>query len=91
MLYIDQPVQVGYSYDELINPTRDFATGQFSPTDFSDKVPEQNFTFYIGTTPSQKISHSANSSHQAAVALWHFAQIWFTEVSSCKLCYSIVK
>lgn len=87
MLYIDQPVQVGFSYDVLTNITADFwdADGfmgtKITVNDFSDGVPAQNNTFLVGTSGSQKMSHTANSTHHAAVALWHFAQTWFEEVS----------
>lgn len=88
MLYIDQPVQVGFSYDTLTNITvntwgaKGYIDANITVTDFSDGVPEQNNTFFVGTSGSQKISHTANSTHHAAVALWHFAQTWFEEVSA---------
>ena len=81
MLYIDQPVQVGYSYDSLTNVTasmsrKQFEEWDFQPADFSDGVPEQNLTFLTGTTGSQNMSRTANTTQHAAVALWHFAQTW---------------
>lgn len=86
LLYIDQPTQVGYSYDVLTNVTVDLANeggienGGITPTDFSEGVPETNNTFLVGTSSSQNLSNTANSTQHAAVALWHFAQTWF-EVS----------
>lgn len=88
VLFIDQPVQVGFSYDTLFNGTFDILEsdameGNTSPIhlgDFSDGViPEQNSTFYVGTFASQNATRAPNSTAHAAVALWHFAQTWFEE------------
>lgn len=84
ILYIDQPNQVGYSYDTLTNVTVDLAKTDWGSSntrveDFSEVVPEQNVTFSVGTTSSQNVSHTANTTAHAAVALWHFAQTWFEE------------
>ena len=86
LLYIDQPNQVGYSYDTLTNVTVSMPwdgdgdpSFHYEPADFSDGVPESNLTFYTGTTGSQNVTATANSTKHAAVAMWHFAQTWFTE------------
>lgn len=84
MLYIDQPNQVGYSYDTLTNITGTLEKEGFfgmtiEPADFSDGVPEQNLTFLVGTTGSQNYRRTANSTTHAATAIWHFAQTWFEE------------
>ncbi len=83
--YIDQPTQVGFSYDIPTNATYVAADGAAgmgyvtTPADFSDGVPETNLTSYVGTFSSQKPSNTANSTQQAAHALWHLAQTWFAE------------
>jgi carboxypeptidase C (cathepsin A) len=79
ILYIDEPNQVGFSYDEPTNATINLEDGTIHPADFSDGVPESNVTHKVGTFASQKPSHTTNSTAQAAHALWHFAQTWFTE------------
>ena len=87
LLYIDQPVQVGFSYDTLINGTLDLAPsieegffgGTLSLSNFSEGVPKQNNTFMVGTFASQNLTYTANSTVHAATALWHFAQTWFEE------------
>ncbi|KAK6394760.1 hypothetical protein LTR65_001552 [Meristemomyces frigidus] len=84
MLYIDQPVQVGFSYDTPTNVTASllkehYAGFQYEPADFSDGVPESNLTFITGTTGSQNVTYTANTTSHAAVAIWHFAQTWFEE------------
>ncbi len=78
-LYIDQPNQVGLSYDTLVNGTQDLLdpSGDVVTDDFSNGVPQQNNTFLVGTFPSQLLSSSANETTNAARALWHFAQVWF--------------
>ena len=74
MLYIDQPNQVGFSYDTIINGTYDVIKGNVYPTTFP-----QNETFISGKFPSQNPAATSNTSALAARALWHFAQVWFTE------------
>ncbi|KAL2833105.1 Alpha/Beta hydrolase protein [Aspergillus pseudoustus] len=83
MLYIDQPNQVGFSYDVPTNGTYDQITGIRDVSPFSI-VPEQNNTFYVGTFPSLNASTSANTTENAARALWHFAQTWFEEFPAYK-------
>jgi len=81
MLYIDQPNQVGFSYDVPTNAT--FSPSDFGfviePTDFSKGVPDTNMTFMVGTVSSGKQNSTAHSTAQAAHALWHFLQTWFFE------------
>ncbi|KAL5351072.1 hypothetical protein ACLOAV_004647 [Pseudogymnoascus australis] len=88
MLYLDQPAQVGFSYDVLTNITVDLTqVGELKkmiPTDFTDGVPEQNNTFYVGTVGSQSLGKTANTTVHAAHALWHFAQTWFAEFPAYK-------
>ncbi|KAL4883328.1 Alpha/Beta hydrolase protein [Aspergillus karnatakaensis] len=83
MLYIDQPNQVGFSYDVPTNGTYDQLTGIRDVSGFSE-VPDQNNTFYVGTFPSLNASTSANTTENAARALWHFAQTWFSEFPAYK-------
>ncbi|KAG9584854.1 secreted carboxypeptidase-like protein, partial [Aureobasidium melanogenum] len=88
-LYIDQPVQVGYSYDVPTNITVDLTVNNEGPdaiavADFSSGVPDQNATFLVGTASSQNVSATVNSTQHAAVAFWHFAQTWFEEFPQYK-------
>ncbi|KFY93110.1 hypothetical protein V498_04554 [Pseudogymnoascus sp. VKM F-4517 (FW-2822)] len=88
ILYLDQPAQVGFSYDVLTNITVDLTQeGELKkmiPTDFTDGIPEQNNTFYVGTVGSQLLGKTANTTVHAAHALWHFAQTWFAEFPAYK-------
>ena len=79
MLYLDQPVQVGLSYDVLQNVTTNLLTGHVTILNDTDPVPEQNATFYVGTYPSQDGNSTSLGSVNAAIALWHFAQEWFQQ------------
>lgn len=83
VLYIDQPNQVGFSYDIATNGT--FALNwdelryKIIPWDDSTEVPETNLTTLHGTFSSQKTVNTVNTTALAAHALWHFAQTWFFE------------
>lgn len=76
MLYIDQPVQVGFSYDELVPSILDLLTGSISSINGSV---EENGTSISGVFPSQSAETTANTTANAARIMWHFAQIWLQE------------
>ncbi|KEY72796.1 hypothetical protein S7711_04390 [Stachybotrys chartarum IBT 7711] len=78
MLYIDQPVQVGFSHTALRNITADLFTG-IRTLPPGAPVPEQNVTFRTGTIPVDDRNQTAWGSRNAAIALWHFSQVWFQE------------
>ena len=82
MLYIDQPNQVGFSYDTLANGTLDVLSSTLMPliSDFSEcGVPTQNETFLVGTFPSLNSSNTANSTGNSSPAIWKFLQTWLEE------------
>jgi hypothetical protein len=81
MLYIDQPVQVGFSYDSLVNGTLDVVASPYAykPADFSDGVPETNLTFLTGTFASQNLLNTPNTTMAAAPFIWDFMQSWTQE------------
>lgn len=81
MLYMDQPVQVGFSYDTLINGTIEESASPFLVTAFNETegIPRLNTTHVAGIFPSQKTSNTANTTQIAALAAWHFMQIWIHE------------
>ncbi|KAI1171344.1 Alpha/Beta hydrolase protein [Nemania sp. FL0916] len=79
MLYIEQPVQVGFSYDTLHNYTYNLVTGRTVALKPEDPIPEQNTTQLVGTFPSNNRTDTAQGSRNAAIAMWHFAQTWFQE------------
>lgn len=79
MLYLDQPVQVGMSYDKLTNITNNIDTGAVRVVDFATGVPAQNNSFFVGTYASQNYNLTTKGTENSARALWHFAQVWFQE------------
>lgn len=83
MLFIDQPVQTGFSYDWLVNATIDALSENVTVFGKDENnpyrgIPQQNSTFYVGTLSSQRPKNTANTTTNAARAFWNFAQTWFT-------------
>ncbi|KAF2798040.1 alpha/beta-hydrolase [Melanomma pulvis-pyrius CBS 109.77] len=76
MLYVDQPVQVGFSYDTLVPSTLDLLTGNISP---HNGTANTNGTFVSGVLPSQDPGSAANTTANAANIMWQFTQIWIQE------------
>ncbi|KAH7071608.1 Alpha/Beta hydrolase protein [Paraphoma chrysanthemicola] len=76
MLYIDQPVQVGFSYDKLVPSMLDLLTGAVTPVDGTSS---SSATSVTGLLPSQDPSSVANTTMNAARILWQFTQIWLQE------------
>ncbi|KAH8696547.1 Alpha/Beta hydrolase protein [Talaromyces proteolyticus] len=74
MLYIDQPVQTGFSYDIPTNGTLDLLSGDVIP--HSETEGPFNKT---GTFSSQTLTSTANTTANAARHLWNFAQVWLQE------------
>lgn len=88
MLYVDQPVGAGYSYDALIKSTLDLTFHGEYPQDgtgivpfeaYGDSVPAANTTFLYGILPSQNPEHTANTTGVQSETFWKFAQVWFSE------------
>ncbi|KAJ4296257.1 hypothetical protein N0V90_006302 [Kalmusia sp. IMI 367209] len=79
MLYVDQPVQVGYSFDELVFSTLDLLDGSVTPVNGSFDAIQTNNTFVKGLLPSQNIDAFPNTTANAAKVLWEFTQIWLQE------------
>ncbi|OCL12207.1 alpha/beta-hydrolase, partial [Glonium stellatum] len=73
ILYIDQPAQVGFSYDVLINKSQNLYSDTYlAPTAAPSTQPA--YTFLNGTFSSGNQLHTANTSMIAANAAWHFLQ-----------------
>lgn len=79
MLYVDQPVGAGYSYDALVNSTMNLlGRPDIKPMqDYEDSIPAENQTLLYGTFGSQNSNRTAPNSAIAARTLWHFSQAWF--------------
>ena len=82
MLFIDQPNQVGFSYDSATNGTYDFLEGRvYEPsTPARTDVPSfmtSNGTFGTSNSnASTPYATTANTTEIAAQATWHFLQSW---------------
>ncbi|KAK0707546.1 serine carboxypeptidase [Lasiosphaeris hirsuta] len=74
MLFIDQPNQVGFSYDVPTNGSLDYVLGDIMTP--PRLLPEDRHlhTFLNGTFSSQNVNSTANSTGIAAVAIWHMLQ-----------------
>lgn len=81
ILYIDQPNQAGFSYDEINTGLLDLSQSTYTSLGSTDVVPQQNDTVLVGKFPSQDEEATANTTTNAARALWLFAQVWFQEVT----------
>ena len=80
MLYIDQPVQTGFSYDRLINGTiNELGLPYLVTPHKSMEGVEVNATNLAGVFPSQDKLSTANTTTMAAHAAWQFMQTWMTE------------
>ena len=74
LLYIDQPVQVGLSFDTATNGSLDLLQQNLTspPTAYAGPAPA--YTYLNGTFSSQEPHATANTSQIAARAVWHFLQ-----------------
>ena len=74
ILFIDQPNQVGFSYDSATNGSLNLFTGKITqpPTDVPSVQPP--VTFLNGTFSSNNNNHTANTTEIAAHAVWHILQ-----------------
>ncbi|KAI4710780.1 hypothetical protein J4E89_004370 [Alternaria sp. Ai002NY15] len=79
ILFIDQPTQVGFSYDEPVNVSVDFSKGYWAdldqrmePSPLPADIPE--WRFKNGTFPSASSRKTENLTVIAADSSWHFLQ-----------------
>jgi carboxypeptidase C (cathepsin A) len=88
MLYVDQPVTSGFSHPEAIQCTLDrlyvgsdlSTTGTVLFEAYNGSVSAENSTFLYSTYSGQKSAHTFNNSILAARTLWHFSQLWPSEL-----------
>ncbi|RMZ91769.1 hypothetical protein DV736_g1021, partial [Chaetothyriales sp. CBS 134916] len=74
IVFIDQPVQVGLSYDEPTNASLDLLNERFHYPPTTAPITQPPYTFLNGTFSSAQPEFTANTSHIAAKSLWHFLQ-----------------
>ncbi|KAI1777438.1 alpha/beta-hydrolase [Hypoxylon cercidicola] len=74
MLFIDQPNQVGFSYDVPTNGSIDLLTNNIyiPPAERPNSLPPN--AYLNGTFSSMNANNTANTTETAAVAIWHMLQ-----------------
>ncbi|KAF7865225.1 hypothetical protein EAF04_006202 [Stromatinia cepivora] len=74
MLYIDQPNQVGFSYDTPTNCSLDLLTTDLYTPQQTLPNSQPADTFLNGTFSSLNVNNTANTTEIAGIAIWHMLQ-----------------
>lgn len=74
ILFIDQPAQVGLSYDTLTNASYDLLRDSFTTPPTAVPPGKPAYRFLNGTFGSNSEYATANTTQIAAHAVWHFLQ-----------------
>jgi len=74
VLFIDQPTQVGFSYDQAINGTLNLSSLDILTTPIPNKQDQPPYLLLNGTFSSGVELNTQNTSFIAASASWHFLQ-----------------
>jgi carboxypeptidase C (cathepsin A) len=74
ILFIDQPVQVGFSYDVATNASLNLVNEVISYPPSSVPNTQPSYTFLNGTFASANPASTANTSETAAQSVWHLLQ-----------------
>jgi hypothetical protein len=78
MLYLDQPVQTGFSYDEIIVGTIDETALPYNVTP-AEEYKDLNSHTLAGQFASQNPRKTTPSTLTSAALAWHFMQVWIQE------------
>ena len=78
ILYIDQPNQVGFSYDTPTNGSLNLFTSEISFPPSKAASSQLNYTSLNGTFSSNNKNLTANTTEIAAHATWHILQGFFS-------------
>ena len=74
ILYVDEPNQVGFSYDTPTNGSLNLFTSIISEPASDVPSGQPSYTFLNGTFSSNNDSSTANTTQIAAYAIWHMLQ-----------------
>ncbi|KAG0648622.1 Serine carboxypeptidase A [Hyphodiscus hymeniophilus] len=74
ILYIDQPNQVGFSYDTPTNCSLDLLTSDLYTPEQPLPNSQPADTFMNGTFSSLNVESTANTTETSAMAIWHMLQ-----------------
>lgn len=78
IVFIDQPVQVGFSYDTPTNASLNLLDESKIIPPESVPIAQPGYTFLNGTFGSGNPFFTANTSQIAAQSMWHFLQTFLT-------------
>lgn len=78
IVFIDQPVQVGFSYDTATKVSLNLLDESKIIPPANVPATQPGYTFLNGTFGSGNPSYTANTSQIAAQSLWHFLQTFLT-------------
>ncbi|KAL5383033.1 hypothetical protein PMIN06_005672 [Paraphaeosphaeria minitans] len=79
VLYVDQPNQVGFSYDEIVAGVFDALGGLAGSGKVIPGGVGSNLTNIQGRFASQNPATTAKTSKMAAKSMWYFLQVFFAE------------
>ena len=74
ILFVDQPNEVGFSYDTPTNGSLDLLTSEITEPPSSPPPNQPAFTFLNGTFSSNNGNTTTNTTAIAAQAIWHMLQ-----------------
>lgn len=78
VLYIDQPDQVGFSYDTATNGSLNLLNSALFVPPTGVPPGQPSYTFLNGTFPSYNQQLTANTTEIAAYAIWHMLQAFLS-------------
>ena len=79
VLYIDQPNQVGFSYDSPTNGSLNLLNSSLNVPPVEAPSGQPQYTFLNGTFPSNDYRATANTTEIAAYAVWHMLQAFLRQ------------
>lgn len=74
IVFFDQPVQTGFSYDRLVNASLNLLDQSLTYPPTSVPVSQPPYTFLNGTFASNDQTATANTSALVVHSIWHFLQ-----------------
>ncbi|KAL5376539.1 hypothetical protein DPSP01_010448 [Paraphaeosphaeria sporulosa] len=74
LLFIDQPTQVGFSYDQPVNVSQELVSGLVVEPPMSVPKELPSWSLLNATLASGRMNHVENSTIIAARSVWHFLQ-----------------
>ncbi|KAL9027723.1 MAG: hypothetical protein Q9196_003796 [Gyalolechia fulgens] len=74
VIFVDQPNQVGFSYDRLTNGSLNLLTSELALPPSATPADQPDYTYLKGTFSSNDSHASANTTEIAAHTIWHMLQ-----------------